>query len=709
MNETCVRRSGQPLCRISIPSEGADTGVGRNKRKTLNPSIPISRERPTGSLKKKMLALALAMMVLASAALATHVYAAGQTNIFWRTGYGDEVQNSRIFLDEVRGITFIGTYNNFVMAFDRQNEKLWSTSVGGAIEAMAYDSERDWLIVGTQNRNICIYRGSDGSDINTFAISGRVYDLDYDSANGRVLISSGVSKTKHEFLVMDIETGEMLNTVSTKKVSRAAKFTPDKQHIVYGTNQGRVTLIDLAGEKLFEAKVSGEVRSLAVVQDTGDVISMDKAGYLYKFDGELNNLFKLELVGEGRCVDVSDDGRWIAAGTREGDIHLINAQGVVQFSTRQNYEVSQVYFGDQQSYVVTLSQDLYGFDAGRLENISLMDSIDRYSLWAGILLVLGALAVLIDAFPYSRFVAGRFFKSLHRHRMAYIMLMPSLALILLFQYYNVFQALWYAFTDWSLATKTMREVNFVGLDNFRKMFTEGYFLLGTKNLLIMMACSFLKLLTVPLLLAEVVFAMKTRTGGSSRRRYWFRLLLVVPMVVPGVVNTLMWKNIYDPNIGALNSFLESVGLSAWKRSWLGDERTALASIICMGFPFVNSFAFLVYYGGLINIPMELFEAAKVDGSNPWWNFTHIHMPLISPQLKMLVVTTFISSVQDYGGVYLLTGGGPGTATYVPGLELYYAATKFGQYGYACAMGLVMFVVILIGSLFNMRMKTQELG
>lgn len=101
MNETCVRRSGQPLCRISIPSEGADTGVGRNKRKTLNPSIPISRERPTGSLKKKMLALALAMMILASAALATHVYAAGQTNIFWRTGYGDEVQNSRIFLDEV--------------------------------------------------------------------------------------------------------------------------------------------------------------------------------------------------------------------------------------------------------------------------------------------------------------------------------------------------------------------------------------------------------------------------------------------------------------------------------------------------------------------------------------------------------------------------------------------------------------------------------
>lgn len=161
------------------------------------------------------------------------------------------------------------------------------------------------------------------------------------------------------------------------------------------------------------------------------------------------------------------------------------------------------------------------------------------------------------------------------------------------------------------------------------MFTEGYFLLGTKNLLIMMLCSFIKLLTVPLLLAEVVFAMRTRTGARSKRRYWFRLLLVVP----GVVSTLMWKNIYDPNIGALNSLLDAAGLSHLKHSWLGEESTALWSIIFMGFSFVNSFAFLVYYGGLINIPVDLFEAAKVDGSRPLWNFRHIHMPLISPQMK----------------------------------------------------------------------------
>jgi len=683
--------------------------VARLKRQPRALPFAVKKDGPKGGIKKSMAALSVALLILLSAAVGVNLYAAGQTNIFWQTGYGDNIQNSRILVAEDLNITFLGTYSNQVMAIDGEDNILWSTDISGAIESMVFDSERDWLIVGSQDRNIYVYQAADGENVNTYSIKGRVYDMDYDQEGGRLLVSSGVSKTKHEFLVLDIETGEELTNISSKKISRAAKFTPDKQYIVIGTNQGRVALMDLEGEKIAEQKVSGEVRSLAVVEETGDIVSMDKAGFLYKFDAGLNQVFKLELVGEGRCVGASADGKWIAAGTREGDIHILNSEGVIQFSTRQEYDVSQIYFGEKHSYVVTLSKDLYGFDAGRLENIGLMDAIRGSSVWVIAVLAAGFAAALIATFPRSRWIAGRFFTALYRHRVAYLMLAPSIVLILVFQYYNVFQAFWYAFTDWSLATRTMREVKFVGLQNFVKMFTEGYFLLGTKNLIIMIVCSFLKLLTIPLLLAEVVFAMKTKTGESSRRRYWFRLLLVVPMVVPGVVSTLMWKNIYDPNIGALNSFLETVGLSSWRHSWLGDESTALWAIICMGFPFVNSFAFLVYYGGLINIPGELFEAARVDGSTPMWNFTHIHLPLITPQLKMLIVTTFISSVQDYGGVYLLTGGGPGTSTYVPGLELYYAATKFGQYGYACAMGLVMFVVILIGSLLNMRMKTQELG
>lgn len=665
------------------------------------------KERPQGGILKKTLIFALILILALGGTIAAKVYASGQTNIFWQVEFGGDVQNSRALI--ANETTYLGAYSNAVQAYDSEGNLLWSNSTGGAIEAMVYDAERNRLVAGSQDRSIYIYDGTTGKEINHILLEGRVYDLDFDQKTNRLLVSQSISKSKHELLILDLATGEELNCISQKSITRAAKFASDKQHIVVGNNRGKVQLMDFEGEIIAEAKAAGEIRSMTVVPETGEVISIDKAGYVYKFDAQLNRLFRVELVGEGRAIGTSADGRWIAGGTREGDVHIMNSEGVIQFSTRQENDISQIYFGEEGCYVVTLSKDLYGFDAQRLENIGKMSALNRYSTWGIALLAALTAAMLIASFPYSRWLAKHFFRSMYRHRVAYLMLLPSFVLIIVFQYYNVFQAFYYAFTDWSLATRTMREVNFVGLANFKKMFTEGYFLLGTKNLLIMMLCSFIKLLTVPLLLAEVVFAMRTKTGASSKRRYWFRLLLVVPMVVPGVVSTLMWKNIYDPNIGALNSLLDAAGLSHLKHSWLGEESTALWSIIFMGFPFVNSFAFLVYYGGLINIPVDLFEAAKVDGSRPLWNFRHIHMPLISPQMKMLVITTFISSIQEYGSVYLLTGGGPGTATYVPGLELYYAATKFGQYGYACAMGLVMFIVILLGSLLNLRIRTQELN
>ena len=660
-------------------------------------------------MKHAFLIIAIALALLLVASVALRMYSGTQTDIFRMVEYGKSLQNNRILVASDIDMTYLGTYQNTVLAFDESGEQKWSYAIGGSIGAMQYDDVRKQLIVGSQDRNVYIFDALDGDLAATYTVGGKVYDMDYDQEKGRLLVSANVSASKHTIYVLDIETGDPLLAVSLKQKALGTRFSADYQYIFYGDSRGRLSKIDLNGETVASGKARTEVRSMAVIPATGEVVVIDEKGNLFKYDSELNQLYTVPLVGEGKAVGVSEDGRWIAAGTREGDIYIMDGDGAIHFTDRQTYDISQIYFGDEVSYVVTLSPELFEFSTQRLDNIGLMSNLYTASLVLIIGLALLCIASFIVTFPRSRALAIRFFKALHRHRVAYLMLAPSIALILVFHYYNIFQAFYYAFTDWSLATKTMREVNLIGFDNFVKIFREGYFLLGVKNLLIMMVCSFVKLLTVPLLLAELVFAMRTSTGESSRRRYWFRLLLVMPMVVPGVVSTLMWKNIYDPNIGALNTFLETVGLGSWKHSWLGDPSTALGAIICMGFPWVNSFAFLVYYGGLINIPGDLFEAARVDGSNPWWNFIHIHLPLISPQFKMLIITTFIATVQDYGGVYLLTQGGPGTSTYVPGLELYYAATKFGQYGYACAMGLLMFIVILVGSLINLRMKTQELN
>lgn len=663
--------------------------------------------KPRKNINVPCLVLAIVFCLALIASICTYFYAASGTEIFTKVGFGATLQNSRIMVDDENDMTFLGTYANTIIGVDAEGNHIWTQPISGAVGAMEYDTDNDWLIVGSQDRNVYVFNSLTGELLMQYPVNGKVDDLDYDQASKQILVSSGVSATKHTLAVLNLETGEELFSLSLRNTASAAQFSPDLQYIYYGDSRGRITKIDWAGETIAQERADGEVRDLSVDPVTGDVLTLDEYGLLQKYDPDLNLIFEVEVEGEGRCLGVSADGKWIGVGTREGDAHLLNSAGEILYSLKQQYDTSQIYFGAERSYIVTLSADLYEFSTDRLNNISQMDTLQTIALIGIIVFAVLTLEFGVLTFARGRALEAAFFRAIYRHKAAYLMLLPSIVLILIFNYYNVFQAFYYAFTDWSQATRTMREVQFVGFDNFRRIFTEGYFLLGVKNLLIMMAASFIKLLTVPLLLAELVFAMRTRTGESSRRRYWFRLLLVLPMVVPGVVSTLMWKNIYDPNIGALNALLKAVGLESWQRVWLGDEATALWAIIFMGFPWVNSFAFLVFYGGLINIPEDLFEAAKVDGSNPAWNFFHIHLPLISPQLKMLIITTFISSVQDYGGVMLLTAGGPGTATYVPGLELYYAATRFGQYGYACAMGVLMFIVILAGSLLNLKIRTEE--
>ena len=663
--------------------------------------------KPRKNINVPCLVLAIVFCLALIASICTYFYAASGTEIFTKVGFGATLQNSRIMADDENDMTFLGTYANTIIGVDAEGNHVWTQPISGAVGAMEYDTDNHWLLVGSQARIVYVFNSLTGELLMQYPVNGKVDDLDYDQASKQILVSSGVSATKHTLAVLNLETGEELFSLSLRNTASAAQFSPDLQYIYYGDFRGRITKIDWAGETIAQERADGEVRDLSVDPVTGDVLTLDEYGLLQKYDPDLNLIFEVEVEGEGRCLGVSADGKWIGVGTREGDAHLLNSAGEILYSLKQQYDTSQIYFGAERSYIVTLSADLYEFSTDRLNNISQMDTLQTIALIGIIVFAVLTLEFGVLTFAGGRALEAAFFRAIYRHKAAYLMLLPSIVLILIFNYYNVFQAFYYAFTDWSQATRTMREVQFVGFDNFRRIFTEGYFLLGVKNLLIMMAASFIKLLTVPLLLAELVFAMRTRTGESSRRRYWFRLLLVLPMVVPGVVSTLMWKNIYDPNIGALNALLKTVGLESWQRVWLGDEATALWAIIFMGFPWVNSFAFLVFYGGLINIPEDLFEAAKVDGSNPAWNFFHIHLPLISPQLKMLIITTFISSVQDYGGVMLLTAGGPGTATYVPGLELYYAATRFGQYGYACAMGVLMFIVILAGSLLNLKIRTEE--
>ena len=282
---------------------------------------------------------------------------------------------------------------------------------------------------------------------------------------------------------------------------------------------------------------------------------------------------------------------------------------------------------------------------------------------------------------------------------AYLFLLPTFALIGLFSYYPALLALYHSLTDWN----GILLADYVGLNNFREMLNDQVLLASLGNMVTVAIWSLVVTLTVPLLVAELIFAIRNRFV-----QYGIRSLFVIPLVVPGVVGILLWTNIYDPNIGLLNQTLQALGLEHWTRVWLGDEETALWSIIAIGFPWVNAFALLIFYGGLISIPVELFDATKVDGASIWRRFWNLDLPLLLPQLKLLLILGFIGGVQEFQSIFITTGGGPGNVTYTPALELYYQAVRFNNFGLASAIGTVLFVVILLGTVFYMRYVTSAI-
>lgn len=272
------------------------------------------------------------------------------------------------------------------------------------------------------------------------------------------------------------------------------------------------------------------------------------------------------------------------------------------------------------------------------------------------------------------------------------MLAPTLVLLVMFNYYPAVLGLSRAFTRW----ETGEDPQWIGVGNFVAMWHDEFLRLSLRNLFILLIASVLKTLTMPLLVAELLMSLR-----SPRWQYVLRTAFILPMVVPGMVTMLLWSFIYDGSVGLLNQLLEAVGMSALARSWLGESGTALWAIIGIGFPWAGGLALLIYLAGLNQISGDVWDSCQVDGVSGLRRVWYVDLPLLLPQVRLLVILTLIGTLQDFGSILILTGGGPGLATHVPALHMYFQAFRFGHYGYAAAIGLTLFVAIFVLSLLNL--------
>jgi raffinose/stachyose/melibiose transport system permease protein len=204
-------------------------------------------------------------------------------------------------------------------------------------------------------------------------------------------------------------------------------------------------------------------------------------------------------------------------------------------------------------------------------------------------------------------------------------------------------------------------------------------------------------MTAPLIIAKVIFSLK-----SERARYVYRVLFLLPIVVPGVATLMIWQGMIYGDAGFLNEVLTLAGREDLTRGWLSDPETVLWAIVFIGFPFAGGINILIYYAGLANISDSVHEAAELDGAKGIGKFLRIDVPLVMSQIKLLTILTVIGTVQGFEGLFILTKGGPGFKTMVPGLWMYMNAFSFQRMGYACAIGVILFILILALTVLNMR-------
>ena len=278
----------------------------------------------------------------------------------------------------------------------------------------------------------------------------------------------------------------------------------------------------------------------------------------------------------------------------------------------------------------------------------------------------------------------------------YLFILPTVLFFLAFVAYPFFQAIGISLTTWHGFDKQI----FVGLKNFKSLFSDPLFWLSLKNTLIFTLITTGLQTILPLLIAVLLIA-------RWRGEVVVRTIMFLPVIISMVVVGLLWHMIYDGNFGVLNNALTFLGLGSLTHAWLADPHTVMGSIIIVSLWASLGFYVVIFFAGLQGIPVELYEVASIDGANTWQKLTHITVPLLWPVTTVVMILNIIGGIKVFDVIYVMSSGGPDHASEVLGTYLY--ATAFSNQagdiaslGYAAAIGFVILILCVIGTVIQLQ-------
>jgi multiple sugar transport system permease protein len=282
-----------------------------------------------------------------------------------------------------------------------------------------------------------------------------------------------------------------------------------------------------------------------------------------------------------------------------------------------------------------------------------------------------------------------------RRLMIFLVIGGFLLYLTIFMLFPIAYALVGSFFDWNPIGD---EFNFTGVSNYANILSDALFWKSLVNTLYLAGAIVIIRTIVSLFIAIGINALPKATT-------FFRTAYFLPVITSVIAISIVWKAMYDPTYGMINEILVSMGLNA--KSWLLDAHLVIPSIIIMTVWKELGYTVILFLAGLQTIPKMYYEAARIDGANNYQVFWNITLPLLQPMTIFIVVTSVIGFMQIFGQIYIMTTGGPGTASYTLVYMIYDEAFIKYNFGVASSISFVLFIIIMIFTFLQLKVMKQD--
>lgn len=275
---------------------------------------------------------------------------------------------------------------------------------------------------------------------------------------------------------------------------------------------------------------------------------------------------------------------------------------------------------------------------------------------------------------------------------------PALILYVLFIIVPTVSSVYYSFTSWDGISP---DVKFIGLANYKEIFTSARFGNALKNTIILTV--FISVLENAFALALAVLVDNIRWGKN-----FFRSAFYIPVLISGIVSGFIWKIMYNYNFGAINSILTQIGLGDFRQDWLGNTSLTL---IMIGVVLVwkgAGYYMIIYLASLQSVSTDVIEAAEIDGASPWQRFRMITIPLISGAFTINFTLSLINGLKVFDQINVMTDGGPGFTSETLVYLLYKVGFTEGRQGFGTAVGIMLlFIIIILNTIQQKFLRSRE--